>query len=230
MEKELYLTKHQITLVKEFISKNKSFYDDYELEILIKSIYSPYKLKYIPNLLNQIYDILDIINPKDNIYDFFVDYIEKIHSLDKNIVEIGGGVIPSIAKKIALRQKKGTITVYDPRLITKNFHLPNLELKKEPFTSTTNLSNVDLLIGFMPCEATELIIDKASQENIDFIIALSDNISQKDFAFYESIDEWQHYIICHAKRKLESTTLGNLKYKYIKKGWEFPIIYNERVR
>lgn len=230
MNEQLYLNKEQIKLVKNFIVSNACFYSAYEKEMLLKSVYSPYKIKNLPNLLLQIYDYLNIIPAKNNIYNFFVDFISEISGLDKNIVEIGGGVIPCLSKKIALRQKKGHITVYDPRIMQKNFAIPNLTLKKEKFTQNTPVDNIDLLIGFMPCEATQTIIDKACNANIDFIIALCDDIGYNDTSYFESSDEWQHYIKYITSRKLEQTTLGKLNYQYVKRGLEFPIIYNNKVR
>ena len=51
--------------------------------------------------------------------------------INTDIIEVGGGILPSLAKKIALRQKSGTVTVYDPRLITNIDKPDNLILKKE---------------------------------------------------------------------------------------------------
>ena len=42
-------------------------------------------------------------------------------------------------------------------------------IKKEKFTLSTNISGVDLLMGFFPCEATEIMLEKALKEEKELL-------------------------------------------------------------
>ncbi len=210
-----------------FINKYSKYYDEFEL-LYLKDVDLSAPQENMPDILRQILTELELIKDEDNAYLQFTNLIEKTFGLEKNIVEIGGGIIPSLSKIIALKQKKGTITVYDPRLI-KEGKFNNLILKKDKFTVKTNVSNVSLFIGFMPKNATELIINKACMENKDFIITLcGDGLSDED-SYYEDNEEFLHSMIHTAKNKVAKSNLGRLEYTYLKSlNHLHPVIYNKR--
>lgn len=218
----------QIRLIKNYLEKYGKYYDELELLYLKDNLDTDTSLTLIPDVLRQILAELNLLKDEANVYKQFADLIQHIYGLDKNIIEVGGGVIPSLSKIIALRQKEGTITVYDPRIIEENT-LTNLILKKEIFTGKTKTTNTDLYIGFMPREATEVIIDRACLEKKDFIITLcSDGLNDED-SYYEDNEELVHSIIYGAERKVLENDLGKLEKTYLKSlGWEYPIIYNKR--
>ena len=102
-------------------------------------------------------------------------------------------------------------------------------MKKEVFTEKTKTINTDLFIGFMPREATEVIINKACLEKKDFIITLcSDGLNDEE-SYYEDNEEFVHSIIYSARRKVIDSGLGELEKTYLKSlGEEYPIIYNKK--
>ena len=112
--------------VLKFLKDHKEDYTEEEKEMILKNYAWGKKEKaLVPDILRQIYDELDLLSPTKNIYLGFLKLIEKNFSIDGNLVELGGGRIPSLAKKIALQQKNGTITVYDDKLINFQFrHKP----------------------------------------------------------------------------------------------------------
>lgn len=217
------LKKHYIKL---FLRQYKKYYTQNEISYL-KTSYNPnLQVIEMPDILRQILDKYNLLTCKENVYNKFIEIISTLYSLDQNIIEVGGGVIPSLAKKIALQQKKGTITVYDPRIMPQE-NIPHLKLKKEKFTLNTNLNNTNLLIGFMPSTATEIIIKKACQEHIDFIIALCGEGYLSEDDYFEDIDEWIQYIMYVAKANIRDANFGTLGVNY-ELGEDYPIIFTKR--
>ena len=172
---------------------------------------------------------------------FMVDknMLEKIYDVSnieegENIVEVGGGVVPSLAKRIALKQQKGTITVYDPRLIeTLHQDIPNLVLKKQKFTTETKEPQADLYIAFMPCEATQQIIGTVGENKQDFIIAACEGGPHGEmFDYFESDDEWLHCMLWYARRTIEKADLGELviSEELEKYNDPYPVFYNRRYK
>ena len=154
--------------IKRFLQQHRQIYDKIELQYLHTCHNIDDQMINLPDIFRQLLDELNLVTPDKNVYTIFCKFLEELYGLDRDIIEVGGGVIPSLGKKIALKQQKGSITVYDPRLMNIQTP-PNLVLKREQFTSKTNLSKTNLLIGFTPKEATETIINEACKNNIDFI-------------------------------------------------------------
>ena len=51
----------------------------------------------VVDILRQVYDELDMLDPDKNIYEGFANLLEENFDINRNIVEIGGGKIPSLA-------------------------------------------------------------------------------------------------------------------------------------
>ena len=182
----------------------------------------------VVDILRQVYDELDMLDPDKNIYEGFANLLEENFDINRNIVEIGGGKITSLAKKIALRQTNGTITAYDDKLITTDSNLPNLLLEKRRLQKDESL-NADMIIGFMPCDGTQTAIDLAKRNRIDFMIALCEGSCQNDMlAFME--DDWESSMIYEARKAVRDGHLGELKKVKMAKKYQnpYPIIYNQR--
>lgn len=232
-----------IQRVSEFLDAHLESYADREIAYIRRNYLSlkrnPYG-KYTADILRQIYDELDLyptiesssansLNPPGNMYDGFVRLLEENFDIDRDIVEVAGGVIPTLAKKIALRQKTGTITVYDPRLMHLQNLPPNLILKAEPFRSNTPITPAKMLISFMPCEATPTVITSARQNNLDFMIGLCEGGSRKNYEWLETTDEWIGYMTYLAERTIKENNLGTLVIESLEKyGNPYPVIYNKR--
>lgn len=127
------------------------------------------------DVLMQIYQELGVYEGRESYYSYHLNNIGKLFNINSNIVEIGAGYIPSFANMIAreqLKNKKGTITIYDPCLIESSSRYQNMKLHKENFNYCMDVSNYDLMIGLLPCEATEEIIKSAIMNNKDFYISM----------------------------------------------------------
>lgn len=213
----------------EFIEKHKDYYTDWELTFLRKNISTGLNNSRVPDILRQISVEVGALADENNMYKRFITLMEENFDIDTDILEIGGGVVPSLSKLISLKQQKGTITVYDPRIIQNIPHQSNLTLKKEKFESDSSIGTAKLIIGFMPCDATNLIIDIACKNNLDFMVALCEGGARKGYEWIEEDEEWIEHVKYNAYRGIEGKNMGTLGIASLKEyGNPYPIIYNKR--
>lgn len=229
------MIKSEITQVRifyqidKFLREHSKDYTLKEKELILNNCTWGKSSVLVVDILRQIYDELDMLDPDKNIYEGFTNLLEEKFDINRNIVEIGGGKIPSLAKKIALRQTHGTITVYDDKLITTDSSFPNLSLKKRHLHPNEVLKDVDMIIGFMPCDGTQTAIDLARNNHIDFMIALCEGACQTEQTTFIE-DEWENYMIYEARKAVREGHLGELKKVKMPKKYQnpYPIIYNQR--
>ena len=149
---------------------------EYEMDLMtyIKYYYadSYYDPRSGENDFFQMFSAIDGLEGRDPYYQTMQE-IEQEFGLDRDIFEVGCGMFPSLARIIAKRQQeigKGTITAFDPELVTKV--VDGVHLVKEKFTLTTPLPKNALIIGRKPCEATEIMIKAASKNNAELFLKL----------------------------------------------------------
>ena len=128
-----------------------------------------------------------------------------------------------------LEQKKGKITVYDPRIIRPQ-DSRELVLKKEKFTTETEMEDTNLIVGLMPCAGAEPLITQAVSNRIDFMVWLCEGGPHGDcYDYFEDEFEWLDCMRIIARQGVESQNMGKLKVKYLEHfSRDYPIIYNER--
>lgn len=209
-----------------FLMEHQNDYTKEEKDFIIKNYSWGFTSFLVPDILRQIYDELDILPTDKNIYMTFLKLLKEKFDINRDIVELGGGKIPCLGKKIALAQKKGTITVYDDKLISLTSPYPNLTLKNEMLKENTNLKQ-DMLVAFMPCEGTETAIHLAGKNNLDFMIALCEGPCHTELEWEYIFDNWEQNIFYEAKKTTSENKLGQLEIIYMKKN-PYPIIYNKR--
>ena len=217
-------------MIEKYLCEHQEYFTEAEKKYIMDNFSSGIFTDFSDALLRQIYDELNLIDDEHNIYLGFTSLIERVHGLDKNILEVGGGKIPCLGKSIALRQKSGTITVYDPSLIITDTSHKNLILKKKNFTTQLIIPKPDLIIGFTPTTATDQILEYAFATNTDFMIALSDVFDEIDY--YQEDDIWTHWQqekIYEARAKVTENNMGKLLVDTLEKyDNPYPIIYNSR--
>lgn len=217
--------------VTNYLNEHPCIYSELEINYLLDILNQPYEEECTEDYINEIYDELGLLKDENNIYVGFIDLLEQdFNYKDRNIIEIGGGVIPRLGKRISKNLEKGKITVYDERISPYEKNTDKLKLIRKRFDKNTPLDKTNLLIGLMPCEAAEILIDTATKNNIDFILGLCEGGPHGDyFDYYESEDEWIQSMICFATRKVENNNMGKLKIKSLTKYNDpYPVIYNER--
>ncbi len=212
--------------VNAFLETHKDDYDEREYEFLKRNWKFALSKGFHMDIIRQMFAELGLLTEKNDIYQGFMKILEENFDIDRDIIEVGGGHIPSLAKRIALKQKKGTITVYDPRLLTTESEYPNMILKKECFTRDTPVSSDQLVIGFMPCDATEKLLSSAVKNNADFLVALCEGGPHGDeFDYFESDDEWITSMIATARQ----TKKGPLQITNLKQYEDpYPVIYTKK--
>ncbi len=229
MRTSIELIKQQDRILK-FLAKHPDYFDEWEKMHIRSGSKIDYSGKFIPDIMRELFAELDLFKEDEDIYQGFLDLLKQEFDINQDIVEIGGGIIPNLAKRIAMAQEKGTVTVYDPRLGTTKTDIPNLKLRKEKFTLSTDISKAGLVVAFMPCEATETIIRSATSNKKDFMLGFCEGGPHGDiFDFYESDDEWLHAMLYYAENQIESNNLGTLQKTYFKKYHDpYPIVWNKR--
>ncbi len=215
----------------EFVKNHCILYGYIEMHCLIDAIRNmDISELYVVELAREVFDELGLIPGEYNIYEKFSNVVDSIHGLDnKNIIEIGGGRFPRLAKRIRLKQKNGSITVYDPNLHVE-FDSKRFKLRRRRANAYTDVNNCDLIIGLMPCKGAETLLDLALKNRKDFVLWLCEGGPHGDeFDFFEGEDEWKNYMIDRAKSGVEANGMGKLKVKTINEfSDKYPIIYNER--
>ena len=219
-------------LVVDFINKYPNEFENHEINYLMSYSKKDHKPGVmIPDIVREVYDELGILEDKDNAFLGFIDLLSNSFNYkEENILEVAGGIFPRLAKRIANNQTSGKITVYDPRLNSKETSSDNFKLVRKKFYADENIGDTGLLIGFMPCEATYNIIDAAARNRVDFMIALCEGGPHGDcYDFFESDNDWLRTMICMAERAVEDNNLGTLEKRYLKEYHDpYPVIYNRR--
>ena len=126
---------------------------------------------------NQLYSWFDLYSKDEDPYDQLLDTYESIHGplKGKNIVEVGGGPVPALARKMTERMKDengnivGSITVYDPNLIER---YPKVRCIQEELKETDTLTSNTSLIGMLPCEGTQVILTFVDTKKLESMVQL----------------------------------------------------------
>lgn len=163
-----------ISRIKEFLEQHPEGYDEDTKEFIERCALWGRNTSTTVSELDQIYNYLELDQEDNNIYRVFADLVESKFDINRPIYEIGGGNIPTVGKILALRQQKGTVTIYDPRLIFTKTDIPNLRLVKKPFTGEEIVESNALMIRYKPCDVTIPLMNYVADNNLDFMVALCD--------------------------------------------------------
>ena len=224
--------KSNYDLVLDLIKRYPNAFNENEISSLLNYAKRDHKPNtMIPDLIREVYYELGILRDEENIYLGFMDLLSNNFDYqDRNIIEVGGGIFPRLAKRISNEQITGKIKVYDPRLNSRERSSDKFKVARYKFYADENIGDTNLLLGFMPCEATYNIIDAASRNNVDFMIALCEGGPHGDiYDYFENDNEWLDTMIYMAERAVEDNNMGTIKKDYLKEYHNpYPIIYNKR--
>lgn len=137
------------------------------------------------DVLFEVYDEVNALDENANVYAGFFKLLKQKFDINQDIIEIGGGMFPNLSRRIAKEQKVGNVTVYDPNLILRKYSPGNLILKNEAFKKDTSIGNTKLLVGMSPCHSIDLILERASAEDLDFMIKVCQCEIENSLPFYD---------------------------------------------
>ena len=212
--------------ISEFLNKKKDLYSDFEISYIksamLDECYSGY---FYEEGIRELFDEVGFLPDDENIYIAFIDYIKNKYDINnKNIIEVGGGIFARLSRRLTLEQKNGIITVYDPRLDPEIESSDRLVLKREKFTNKTDICNTDLLVGLMPCQGAEPLLEQALTHDRDFVLWLCEGGPHGDcFDYFEDDYEWIDSMVYEAKRGLADKN-KKLKIKKLEEFSPYPII------
>ena len=214
------ITQEHMDKFNEFIEQNILKYPAPVIRFIMDNFDKKIKTIEGIDIVNQVYDELGFLSDENNIYISFLNIVSRYHSLDGNILQVGGGYIPALSKHIATQQLKigrGTITVYDSKLIIKNYK--GIILIKRNLTKKDDLSPYDSIVGLFMRDDAETIIEQAFKYNKDYSIGLCGCVPKNPHLQKHilSTQEWYEYIISKAermKRKKDELYIDCLNSQY----------------
>ena len=216
--------------VYQYLKQYPGIFFDFDEAILDYVEYLD-QVVFVPDICREIYDEVGIIPDNKNLYLGFLDLLKRHFPIEKNhIIEVGGGILPRLGKRIHLLQTSGSITIYDPRLSVYEQDEERFILKRKMFSSKEPLNKTDLLIGLMPCEGANVLLKTAFEHRIDFMLGLCEGGPHGEpFDYYQDEDEWLDATIYDAKYQVKANDMGTLKTLSLKQyGDKYPVIYNQR--
>jgi len=190
-----------------------------------------------PDILLQVYEELGLFPSGGMFYHKHLKLLKKLFPIDGNIVEVGSGRIPAFANLLASEQGKigkGTITLYEPLLVQLEPKYSNMTFHKEFFDEDTDISKADLVVGIMPCDATESILANAIKHNIDFYVAMCGCVhsplsSMSMFGYGTSPEIYQHEVIENAHALIKEYASYHMEVTQLKNTpLNYPILYSRR--
>lgn len=182
------------------------YYSDYHKTTVMKNIGQCVAEQTGPDIVMQVMSALNLLRPDKDVYLAVLELIKHIFDLKSDILEIGGGYYPALAKKIDEEQTRlqgGSITTYDPRLAVAS--LGHIKLHKEEFDKQS-LNPYDLVVSVMPCKTTPLVIERCNRYKKPFLIVLCNcppyPVPNKE-ASKKIAKEWHEFLLFQAKSTLE---------------------------
>ncbi len=179
----------------------------------------------------QICDELGIIPDDQNPYKAFVETLNDVFNIEnKSVIEIGGGKLLRVSKRITSMQDMGRVTVYDTNSTCKNGEYPNIIVVNRKFNGASDATGADVLVGLLAHSSAKILVKSAIEKDKDFMVALFNKQNQNLFYEAEEVDQDQlNRFIEETEEKVAGSKLGKLKIKRLNEiGEKYPIIYNVR--
>lgn len=146
-------------------------FDKKSLKTLAISLYLTEQM--ITEVETEFFSYFGLISQEKDLEKTKYEIINDNFDIKKNILEIGCGIFPSVAKYIDKKQTsvgQGSITCYDSKLQIKTDG--NIKLVNQNIDLNTNISAYDYMYAFSACDATKPFLELASQNNKEFVLGL----------------------------------------------------------
>jgi hypothetical protein len=159
--------------LKEYLDE---YLDTYEVPNMfrfqfIQNYLNGYSNRVIDSQIAQFYKEYGVLDERADMYKAFVNIIKHNHPnlSDMTILDVCGGMVPQLGRELAKEAKH--VMVVDRNMVYKN-NPDNLEPIQMRIESYRDLPKADMIVGLLPCEATQHIIDYSVCNKKDFVIAL----------------------------------------------------------
>lgn len=195
-----------------FIAKYGNLYPEDVIEYIKENFLGlEFSLGIAIDVMSQVYEMTGVhAAMKKNIYQDYLNYIKNYYDINCHVLDVGCGFFPSFSRKLAKEQKNGSVTAIDYDVITTDF--PDIKVEKDTFTRSYDVSDVDLMIGVQPCEASEDMIYVANTNDIDLCLFLCGCPPGQTVRFeYERALLYKYYINS-LKSTMELTLPSNRDY------------------
>lgn len=187
-DRMIYLRK-----LEKYLSEYGYLYSAGAREEIEENFLNPYdKIREASDVLNQVYEYVGVFEKeKDNAYDIFINNMTRRMNINRELLEVGCGYYPSLAKRIAKLQNYGSVTAIDPKVVTTN--VTGIKVIKSKLSENIGIENFAMLYGLYPCEATIDMIKLASIYDKDLCILACD-CCDTPFGELPNITLWLKYI------------------------------------
>lgn len=223
-------------IYNELLNQYIPAYDEFMSGFIKDNFFSSIGSRQVYSELLQLYSDFDIIPDEDNHYMAYLNKIKDNFDINCNILEVASGSVPALANIIASEQLKtgnGTITIYEPNLISTTPKYSNMKLYKEEFNSTIDIKQFDLVVSIMPCLVTEDIIEQVFKNDKDFYLAFCGcdhyGFSNPFYGYMMPIPSYYQYLT-KVNELNKEYNLGDIITDRLPDKYEidYPIVYNKR--
>lgn len=163
--------KLQFALI-EYIKKYGEYYSTDLLKKLQENFITSYDYQgYIKCYLMEAYEECGLSDGLcNNSYAAFIKHMKEDCDINGDLLEVGCGIIPSLAKSLRKEQTDGSITVIDPLVKIRDYG--NLNIITGNFDENTDVKRYSLMYGHFPCTITEEMLKSSFKNDIDTYILL----------------------------------------------------------
>lgn len=124
-------------LLSQYKSKYEKYYPKSQFEFVMENFVKDFETTDgITSLLLQAYEECGLSEELQcNVYGNFINHLKTDCNINGDLLEVGCGIIPSLAKSLKRQQTSGTITVMDPLVRIPKYG--NLRIVQNNFTEKT---------------------------------------------------------------------------------------------
>lgn len=163
--------KLQFALI-EYIKKYGKYYSADLLKKLQENFITSYEYQgYTKCYLMEAYEECGLSDELyKNLYSAFIKHMKEDCDINGDLLEVGCGIMPSLAKTLRKEQEYGSITVIDPLVKIRDYG--NLNIITGNFDENTDVEKYSLMYGHFPCTITEEMLKSSFKNDIDAYILL----------------------------------------------------------
>ena len=147
-------------------------------------------------------------------YGIFLKHMKEDIGIDKDLLEVGCGYLPSLATRVKKSQKNGTVAAIDPEVLGTD--KDGVTVIRYIFSQDYPVDKYDLIYGFYPCDATEEIIKSSFKNDKDIYIGLCRCVPKNYLRYFikPTPNNYEGYLQ-YLKSLLEDLSTEEKKYEIL---------------